>query len=135
MRHRFHSLCPYFAMFPEIFVEKWVRRLVPRDGVVLDPFCGRGTAPFQALLMGRSAIACDVNPVAYCITRAKTNAPLLSTVRRRLSALKKRYDPNPFVKEATELPDYFSYAFDQSTLAQLLFLQRELRWRASNTTA
>ena len=21
MRHRFHSICPYFAMFPETFVE------------------------------------------------------------------------------------------------------------------
>ena len=60
-------------MFPEI-----VRRdlgltgcLKPGD-VIPDPFCGRGTTPFQSLLMGRTAIACDVNPVAYCITRAKT---------------------------------------------------------------
>src|SRR4029077_21109128 len=104
MRHRFHSLCPYFAMFAETFVEKWVRRLVPRNAVVLDPFCGRGTAPFQALLMGRRAIGCDVNPVAYCVTRAKTNAPLASTVRRRLSALEKGYDPRLVAQEVAELP-------------------------------
>lgn len=133
MRHRFHSLCPYFAMFPETFVEKWVRKLVPRDAVVLDPFCGRGTAPFQALLMGRRAIGCDVNPVAYCITRAKTNAPLASTVRRRLSALEKTYNPRLFTHEAAELPEYFSYAFDRRALAQLLFLRRELHWQTSNT--
>ena len=25
MRHRFHALCPYFAMFPESFAEYWIK--------------------------------------------------------------------------------------------------------------
>ena len=54
MRHRFHSICPYFAMFPESFVEKHLAAS-PHDGVVFDPFCGRGTTVFQALLQGRAA--------------------------------------------------------------------------------
>ena len=68
MRHRFHSLCPYFAMFPESFAEKWIGQLTTTGETVLDPFAGRGTAPFQALLMGRNAIAGDTNPVAYCVS-------------------------------------------------------------------
>src|SRR2546425_560742 len=92
MRHRFHALCPYFAMFPETFVEKWVDRLTKRGDVVLDPFCGRGTAPFQALLMERNAVGCDINPVAYCVTSAKTNAPRASAVRRRITQLEKQFN-------------------------------------------
>ncbi len=37
MRHRFHSICPYFAMFPETFVEKHLAAS-PHDGVVLGAF-------------------------------------------------------------------------------------------------
>ena len=59
MRNRFLSLCPYFAMFPESFAETWIERLTSPGQVVLDPFCGRGTTPFQAVLMNRRAIGVD----------------------------------------------------------------------------
>src|SRR5260370_33378460 len=71
MRHRFHALCPYFAMFPESFASTWIERLTKPGEVVLDPFSGRGTTAFQALLMRRRAIACDVNDVASWPRRAK----------------------------------------------------------------
>jgi hypothetical protein len=38
-------------MFPESFVEHWISKLTKVKDVVMDPFCGRGTSPFQALLM------------------------------------------------------------------------------------
>src|SRR4051794_7102674 len=91
MRHRFHAICPYFAMFPEHFAETWIERVTRRGQVVLDPFCGRGTAPFQALLMGRKAVGCDVNAVAYCITKAKTNAPAIRSLRQRLLELERGF--------------------------------------------
>jgi len=60
--------------------------------VVYDPFCGRGTAPFQALLMNRRAIGNDINAVAYCVTKAKTNAPDLEHVEQRLDLLEAGFD-------------------------------------------
>ena len=74
MRHRFHSICPYFAMFPEAFVEKHLAAS-PHEGVVFDPFCGRGTTVFQALLQGRDAAGCDLNPVAACISAPNARHP------------------------------------------------------------
>jgi len=133
MRHRFHSLCPYFAMFPETFVEAWINRVVPKGATVLDPFCGRGTTPFQALLMGREAVACDINPVAYCVTRAKTNPPGVSNLRRRLSVLAGKYDGRRVAQQRTQLPEFFHHAFHQETLGQILYLRRTLRWRKSAT--
>lgn len=74
MRHRFHAICPYFAMFPEAFVKGHLAAS-PHRGVVFDPFCGRGTTVFQAFLKGREAAGCDVNPVAACVSGAKCDPP------------------------------------------------------------
>ena len=132
MRNRFHSLCPYFAMFPEAFVEAWVSRLTkPRD-VVYDPFCGRGTAPFQALLMNRRAIGNDINAVAYCVTKAKTNAPDLEHVEQRLDLLEAGFDMARWEDAASSHPEFFSYAFAPETFKQLLYLRDSLHWSASD---
>lgn len=135
MRHRFHALCPYFSMFPESFAEKWIDKLTEAGDAVLDPFCGRGTAPFQALLMGRQAIGSDVNPVAYCVSRAKTNAPAASQLRRRLTVLEDRFQPDEWEKQRKALPSFFRLAFAPKTLRQLLFLRAQLSWSASNVDA
>ena len=132
MRHRFHAICPYFAMFPESFAERWVERYTKPGQVVLDPFCGRGTAPFQALLMGRRAIGCDINPVAYCVTRAKTNAPDISSIRRRLTQLQSNYDARSWTGQRRQLPEFFHHAFHKSTLSQLIYLRQSLKWKKSD---
>jgi hypothetical protein len=133
MRHRFHALCPYFAMFPESFAETWIERLSKRGEIVLDPFSGRGTTAFQAMVMGRKAIACDINDVAYCITRAKTNAPTISTIRRRLSRLEEGFDKGSWIRKSTSMPEFFKVAYAKTTLAQVLYLREVLAWRTSNT--
>lgn len=132
MRHRFHALCPYFAMFPESFAETWVERLSAPGELVLDPFCGRGTAPFQAMLMGRQAIANDINPVAYCVTRAKTNAPSAAALRRRVTQLEKRCSGESADATEAGLPPFFASAYSPRTLSQVSFLRRSLRWRESD---
>lgn len=133
MRHRFHALCPYFAMFPETFVERWVARLTKPGDLVLDPFSGRGTTPFQSLLMGRRALALDVNPVAYTISRAKTSSPPASALRARVTRLESLYDPHSIDHELKELPVFFRHAFTTATLRQILFLRQHLSVRESDT--
>lgn len=132
MRHRLHALCPYFAMFPEAFVESWLAKLTKPNDTVLDLFAGRGTAPFQALLMERNAVAIDVSPVAYCITRAKTNAPPASAVRRRLTQLERMFEPRDWENSRRALPVFFHFAYQPRTLQQVLFLRQSLRWRTSD---
>lgn len=131
-RNRFHSLCSYFAMFPESFVETWLNRISKPGDYILDPFCGRGTTPFQALLMGRNAVACDVNPVAYCVTKAKTNSPALSAVKRRITILQKDYISADWEKERRSLPKFFKVAYSPYTLRQVLYLRDTLQWRRTN---
>lgn len=131
-RHRFHSICPYFAMFPETFVRRNVLAWSKRDDVILDPFSGRGTTVFESLLNGRQAIGCDINPVAVCLSKAKAEPPSLAAVAARLAALEKR--SKAFKTKAPELKDeFFSLCFHVDTLRQLLFLKKALKWR-DNTT-
>jgi DNA methylase len=131
MRHRLHALCPYFAMFPESFAETWIDRLSNPGEIVLDPFSGRGTTAFQSMLMGRRPIACDVNDVAYCVTRAKTQAPALSALRRRLTLLERDFQMPAWSRRASKMPEFFQFAYARKTLAQVLYLRDKLKWKTS----
>lgn len=52
----------------------WLIQIASKEGdVILDPFCGIGTIPLEADLLGRRAIGVDLNPYAYTISRAKFN--------------------------------------------------------------
>jgi hypothetical protein len=131
-RHRFHSICPYFAMFPEMFVRKNVLAWSKRDELILDPFSGRGTTVFESLLNGRRALGCDTNPVAICLSKAKADPPKLDAVMERLGELEST--ARRFASKAPELGDeFFTLCFHSTTLRQVLFLRKRLDWRRSRT--
>ena len=131
-RHRFHSICPYFAMFPETFVRRNVMAWSKPADLILDPFSGRGTTVFESLLSGRHAIGCDVNPVAVCLSKAKADPPALDDVLERIDALQKK--SRNFKSKAPESTDeFFNLCFHSDTLRQLLFLKKTLLWRKERT--
>jgi hypothetical protein len=127
-RHRFHSLCPYFAMFPESFVRRnllaWSR---PKD-VILDPFSGRGTTVLESVLNGRKGLGCDINPVAVCLSRAKADPPQLDEIRDRLTLLEKKSRAHRSTPPEAD-NEFFAMCFHEKTLQQLSFLKKNLDWR------
>lgn len=131
MRHRFHSICPYFAMFPETFAEQWIKKLTKPEETVLDPFSGRGTTALTALLCGRKAISSDVNDVAVCLTKAKTTPPSLSRLKARMTELKNEFKPKKWAAAAIEADEFVLHAYAPATLAQLLYLREKLVWKQS----
>jgi hypothetical protein len=131
MRHRFHSICPYFAMFPEAFAEKWISSCSEPGQTILDPFAGRGTAPFQAVLMGRRGIASDVNPVAFVLSGAKIDSPEKKSIQNRLRQLERSFSSSKRPADTENLPPFFDRAFYPSTLKQIKFLRNNLKWQIS----
>jgi hypothetical protein len=126
VRHRFHALCPYFAMFPEIFVRKhlvWSKR----GDLVLDPFSGRGTTMFESLLNDRRAIACDTNPVAVCVSRAKSAAPTMEETLDRVLELQHAPADNWMERDIDN--EFFRLCFHPDTLKQIQHLRKNLRWQ------
>ena len=130
MRHRFHSICPYFAMFPETFVKNHLSAS-QNVGVVFDPFCGRGTTMFQALLQGREASGCDINPVAVCVSKAKCDAPKESEALARVEELRGGFQEPADGDWKGELEEFFDLCFHDDTLLQIRYLRSVLMWRDS----
>lgn len=133
-RNRLHSLCPYFAMFPESFVRTQLERHTTAGDLVFDPFSGRGTTVLEALLLKRRVIATDINPVAYVVSAAKARIPRLSAILREIDRLdtlfgrkNQKYDV-----QRQKLPAFFRRAFYNTTLAQVLFLRETLHWQHSS---
>jgi len=131
MRHRFESICPYFAMFPASFAERWINICTKPGQLVADPFSGRGTAPLQSLLMDRRAVAGDINPVAFVLTGAKVDSPARSSIVRRIKGLAEEFEEDRYVRDAAALPKFFRRAFHHTTLRQILYLRSVLDWRMS----
>jgi hypothetical protein len=125
-RHPLHSICPYFAMFPEGFVERHVLASTRPGDVVFDPFCGRGTTVFQSLLMNRQAAGMDINPVAACVAGSKADPPRLLEVLERIDELEQSFARRRKVRDAPNI--FFSHCFHRLTLQQLLFLRERLDW-------
>jgi hypothetical protein len=131
MRHPLHSICPYFAMFPESFVLEQLYAYTRPDDVVLDPFCGRGTTVLESLLNNRHALGSDINPVAACVAGAKADVPLLRNLQRRIDDLAARF------AASTDRPlppsEFFRLCFHEETFAEIDFLRATLNWRRNST--
>lgn len=85
--HSLHYVVPYPNSFKPELVDFCIRRYSEKNGVVFDPFCGRGTTALQAALLGRVSWACDANPLAVKITSAKLNPSGLHEVVLRLNQI------------------------------------------------
>lgn len=126
-RHPLHSICPYFAMFPEGFVERHVLAHTKPGDVVFDPFCGRGTTVFQSLLMNRRSAGVDINPVAACIAGAKSEPPTLIEALQRIDDLERGFSRRRVKRPPPT--EFFEFCFHENTLQQVLFLREALAWR------
>ncbi|MCY4658350.1 MAG: DNA methylase [Acidobacteria bacterium] len=115
-------------MFPETFVEKHLAA-TPHDGVVFDPYCGRGTTMFQALLQGRDAAGSDVNPVAVCVSGAKGDPPALSDARSRIDELRQGCREPSDDGWQGDLDRFFDLCFHRGPLLQVRYLRSVLDWR------
>lgn len=70
---------PYFFLQTDYFC--------PKDGIVLDPFCGTGTVLLETILTERCALGADANPLAVLIAQVKTHHIPLETLNHALSSL------------------------------------------------
>ncbi|MGB9848868.1 MAG: DNA-methyltransferase [Moorellaceae bacterium] len=64
----------HFAVFPLVLAERLVAALCPPGGLVLDPFCGSGTALLAAVRLGRRGLGFEVNPEYVKMARRRVVA-------------------------------------------------------------
>ena len=63
----------HFAVFPEHLPELCIKAGCPKNGIVLDPFCGSGTTLLVAKKLGRNYIGIDINPSYVEMSRKRLN--------------------------------------------------------------
>jgi hypothetical protein len=66
-----HQLAPYIGKLKTSVASTLIEAYSRKDDVIIDPFCGSGVVPLEALLNERSVIANDLNPYAAALTKAK----------------------------------------------------------------
>lgn len=127
---RWAGFGPYYAMFPVNFARVVVESMTTNDGSVLDPFCGRGTAPFVAQATGRKSLGVDQNPVAWVFSKVKTS-PEASVNRlvNRLSDIKKDVQQ----KDKKAVNEFQEWAWSSDVLGFLNSAKRNLDWRTNKT--
>jgi DNA modification methylase len=125
-----HSLCSYQGKMKPSLAAHLVRTFVPSGGVVLDPFAGVGTIPFEAALQGMKSWAFEISPAALTITMAKLGKPNRSTCLNAIKALetfiKISQPTREEIQKAHEIKfnGVLNEYFDQRTFAEILLARR-----------
>jgi site-specific DNA-methyltransferase (cytosine-N4-specific) len=101
LRYGPHDLHEYRGKFFPQLVRSLINiSKVSDNALVLDPMCGSGTTPCEALASGRSAIGADLNPLSVLIATVKSSVILQNnevfnkTVSRHIKKLRFE-DPSP----------------------------------------
>lgn len=69
----------YPTQKPVLLLERIIQISTDKDDIVLDPFCGSGTALVAASLLDRIGIGIDTSPEAIEITKARLETPSKTT--------------------------------------------------------
>ena len=117
-----------YHRYPAKFIPQLARRIVEEntsvDDLVLDPFCGSGSAVLEALLSGRFGYGSDINPLAYLITKAKTT-PINPNVLE--SSIEYLFSRLKYYREApTNLPKAISSWFPEKAISELNVILRAI---------
>lgn len=134
MNNRLHTVCSYMAMYPPTLPNHFIEKYSKEGDVVLDSFSGRGTTVLEACLMNRIGIGNDLNPLAFVLTKTKSNVPKKSRIISRINELEKKYASIAEIDVKNE-EERIRMIFSDYTLKQLVFLKKNLDWGKSNIDA
>lgn len=127
---RWAGLGPYYAMFPVAFAQKVVTEFCPKGGKILDPFCGRGTAPFIAQSSGIHSLGIDSNPVAWVFAKAKTQPE--KNIAKLLTRVNEVWEKST-ASDAKSSNEFQKWAWHPNVLRFLHSARRELDWKHDQT--
>ncbi|MBS3131018.1 hypothetical protein J4212_01165 [Candidatus Woesearchaeota archaeon] len=78
----------YWARKPHNVVSEYIQNYTKEGDIVLDPFCGSGPAPIEAIKLGRKGIGVDLNPVSMFITRMTAMAIDVNQIKKTFEDIK-----------------------------------------------
>ena len=119
-----HQLAPYIGRLKSTIARDLVQAYSKRGDLILDPYCGSGTIPLEALLLDRRVFASDINPYAATLTMAKIlPPPSVETALAHADALLIRAAQEN-VPDLRSIPQWVRMYFHPRTLKELIALAR-----------
>ncbi|MCL5026101.1 MAG: site-specific DNA-methyltransferase [Chloroflexi bacterium] len=116
-----HQLAPYVGKLKSGMVRVLICKYTKPGDTVLDPFCGSGVVPLECILTGRHAVANDLSPYAYVVTRGKLSAPRSKAeALRRATMLSGEAEARSKYMDLTIVPDWVRRFFHPNTLSEIL---------------
>jgi methylase of polypeptide subunit release factors len=95
-----HSLCSYQGKLKPAIAHHLVNVFSNKGDVVLDPFSGSGTIPYEAVLNGRRAIGFDISDMSVAITNGKIKKCTFADAEKIIAELE-RYIEMSSISEKT----------------------------------
>ena len=138
-----HSICSYQGKLKPALAHHLVRAFSNPGDVVVDPFSGAGTIPFEACQLGRIGIGIDISRLGYVLSRAKCRPPEIGAIESIIVEL------DHFIRDNEPTPDDYQSAhsvsfnsaipeyFHADTLREILLSRRFFlgRWGESDAWA
>ena len=124
-----HQLSPYIGKLKSAIAKYLIETYTSPGQLVVDPFCGSGTVPFEAARLGRRVFASDSGSYAVTLTKAKLTPPRSKDTALRFLdrlALEMARLPDPNVEDA---PQWVRRFFHPQTLAETIKIARFLKSR------
>ncbi len=123
-----HQLSPYVGKLKSGMVRVLIRLYSKPGDRILDPFSGSGVVPLEAVLAGREALANDLSPYAYTVTRGKLEASgneqqALAQARAVIEHVE-REAPH---EDVTHVPEWVRAFFHPQTLPEIVAAFRILK--------
>jgi hypothetical protein len=128
--HAYHSLCSYQGKLKPAIAHALVETFSVPGDVVVDPFSGAGTIPFEACRTGRVGVGLDISPLGYVLSAAKVSRVDDGQLESLLADLHRLLDSGePSCAELESaaavafngaIPEYY----DEATLREVLLARR-----------
>jgi len=126
--HPLHFLLSYPSKLKPSIAYFLVKLFSKPGDIILDPFSGSGTIPFEACCQGRTGIGSDINPLAYYSTKAKVSAITLKKIEQQIEELSDYITKKPkksFPVEKEIIQFYHKDTLQEILIAREFFLQNK----------
>lgn len=120
--HPMHGMASRSGSFPPALADYFINHFSKVGDLVLDPYSGKGTAPYQACLLDRVGFGVDVTPEAYILTGAKVHTIKHNEAEEYLKSI--RFNTSRI--NINEVPSDVKVFFSTKTLAQILVIRERL---------
>ena len=119
----FHRMGAYVGKIKPAIAHLIIKVISKKKDIILDPFCGIGTVPLEADLLGRIAIGVDLNPYAYHIARSKFDRKPKEGIMKYLDKIRINTKKIDLKKCSNDMKIFY----DPKTLKEILFLLEKFK--------